>query len=50
MWQMVRTKNIFHKKSFDSEVTDSNYDWVLIWLSDTTSKSGNPYIFSLRKE
>ena len=21
MWQMVRTKNIFHKKSFDSEVT-----------------------------
>ena len=30
MWQMIWTKHIFHKKSFDSKITDSNYDYVII--------------------
>ena len=32
MWQMVRTKHIFHKKyqSFTSKETDSNYNCMLI--------------------
>ena len=47
MWQMVRTMHIFHKKyqSFTSKVTDSNYDNLLIKLSNTTSKSYNLSLF-----